>query len=79
MTSTQQRIILAAVLAGCTWPTAALAAGLIPEQLADAVRQAQQSGCRVKLRFVHRLRKAGQQATETSLQQHRKGGIDAQS
>jgi hypothetical protein len=71
MNATQRRIIIAAVLAGCSWTGAALAAGLTPEQLVDAVRQAQQSGCKLKLRFIHCLRKAGQQATEASLKQHR--------
>jgi hypothetical protein len=78
MTPQQQRAILAAVIAGCSWTTAALAAGVAPEQLHNIVEQAQQSGCRVKLRFVHRLKQAGKVATETTLQQHRKGGIDAQ-
>lgn len=77
MNTTQQRIILAAVLSGATWTTAALTAGMDPEKLADVVEQARQGKCKVKLRFVSRLKKAGEQATEASLRQHRKGGIHA--
>jgi hypothetical protein len=72
MNATQQRIILAAVLSGATWTTAALAAGMNPEHFTETIQQALQGRCRIKLRFVTRLREAGRQATENSLTQHRR-------
>lgn len=77
MTPTQQRIILAAVLSGATWTAAALAAGMDPERFTETIQRAQQSGCRVKLRFVHRLKQAGKVATENSLKCHKEGMRDA--
>lgn len=77
MTPRQQKVVLAAVLSGATWGAACIRAGIPLEQLHDTVEQAQQGRCRIKLRFVTRLREAGKQATEASLQQHRKGEIHA--
>jgi uncharacterized protein (DUF111 family) len=68
-------LIVTAVAAGSSWTTAALAAGMDPERFNETIQRAQQSGCQVKLRFVSRLKKAGQKATEASLQQHRSGGM----
>ena len=76
MTAAQQRIILAAVLSGATWTTAALAAGMDPERFAETIQRAQQSGCRLKIKFVSRLRKAGEQATEASLSRHTRRPAD---
>lgn len=78
MTPTQQKSIIAAVAAGLSWPAAALKAGVNLEQLHSIVQQAQKGKCRVKLRFVSRLREAGKVATEASLNEHRIGGMHAE-
>ena len=75
LTAEQQRMIISSVLAGCTWPSAALAAGATPEQLAEFVQQAKEGRCKLKFRFVTRLKQAGKEATEASLRQHQKEGI----
>lgn len=75
LTAEQQRQIVADVLAGASWPTAALAAGATPEQLANFVQQAREGRCKLKFRFITRLKQAGVQATEASLRQHQKEGI----
>lgn len=73
MTEQQQRQIIAAVLSGASWPTAALAAGATPEQLHDFIESARQGRCKLKFRFITKLKAAGKEATEASLNCHKRG------